>query len=264
MTLSEIYFYYVPKGKAMKNIFRILFIIFCLFSSINLLHAQWVQTYEWSSGVTSVSQTINTFAVSGSNIFAGTMATVLFSTDNGANWAGESLPLTNTIGAVNVYSLAVSGNNLFAGTNGGVFLSTNNGANWTAVNNGLTNTSVNSLVVFGNDLLGESENSGIFLSTNNGTSWSTVDSGLTNISKIYALAVSGSNVFAGTNHGVFLTTNTGTSWIQVDSGLTPVGTYSYVNVNAFAVYGSNIFAGAYGGVFYLPTMEKTGLKLIQD
>jgi photosystem II stability/assembly factor-like uncharacterized protein len=245
----------------MKNIFRYLFVVTCLFSSINLLQAQWVQTWEWDSGLPSISEPVNTFIVSGTNIFAGKKGVVLFSTDKGASWTVGYLPLANTIGTVNVYSLAVSGSNLFAGTDGGVFLSTNNGTNWTAVNNGLTNTSVNSLVVSGYNLFGESENSGIFLSTNNGTSWSAVDSGLTNINRVFTLAVSGTNVFAGTNRGVFLSTNNGTSWTQVDSGLTPVGTTSYVNVNAFAVYGSNIFAGAYGGVYLSTNNGKNWAKV---
>jgi photosystem II stability/assembly factor-like uncharacterized protein len=242
----------------MKNIFQHLFIVLCLFSSINLLHAQWVQTWEWDSGLPSISEPVNTFIVSGTNIFAGKKGVVLFSTDNGASWTAEYLPLTNTIGTVNVYSLAVSGSNLFAGTDGGVFLSTNNGTNWTAVNNGLTNISVNSLVVSGNNLFGESEYSGIFLSTNNGTNWTKTS--LTN-TPVLSFAVSDANLFAGTNHGVFLSTNNGTSWTQADSGLTPVGTFSYVNVNAFAVSGSNIFAGAYGGVFLSPNNGTSWTKV---
>ncbi len=242
----------------MKNIFQHLFIVICLFSSINPLHAQWVQTWEWDSGLPSISEPVNTFIVSGTNIFAGKKGVVLFSTDNGASWTAEYLPLTNTIGIVNVYSLAVSGSNLFAGTDGGVFLSTNNGTNWTAVNNGLTNISVNSLAVSGNNLFGESEYSGIFLSTNNGTNWTKTS--LTN-TPVLSFAVSGTNLFAGTDGGVFLSTNNGTSWTQADSGLTPVGTFSYVTVNAFAVSGSNIFAGAYGGVFLSPNNGTSWTKV---
>ncbi|MGA2296837.1 MAG: regulator, partial [FCB group bacterium] len=80
---------------------------------------------------------VNTMAVSGNNIYAGTGddfggGGVYYSSDNGANW--------NLIGLNNIWihSLGVNGNNIFAGTNGkGVFLSTNNGTNWTPLNTGI-------------------------------------------------------------------------------------------------------------------------------
>jgi len=146
-------------------------------------HAQWVQTNGPYGGQ------ILSLAVSGSNLFAGTVGGGVFlSTNNGASWTATGL--TNT----DVSALAMSGTNLFAGTEGGVLLSTNNGTNWTEVNNGLTNTNVSALAVSGTNLFAGTRD-GVFLSTDNGTSWTAT--GLTR-AWVSDLAVSGTNLFAGT------------------------------------------------------------------
>jgi hypothetical protein len=75
--------------------------------------AQWVQTSGSGGG------TVYAFAVSGTNVFAGTWGGVFLSTDTGASWAAVNTGLTN----LHVSALAVSGTNLFAGGSG-VFLST--------------------------------------------------------------------------------------------------------------------------------------------
>ncbi|MBU2636676.1 MAG: regulator, partial [Bacteroidetes bacterium] len=146
----------------MKNIFRFircggfLFVVFCLFTTTNPLHAQWIQTNGPYGSY------VNCFAVSGTNLFAGTYGGGVFlSTNNGTSWTGASTGLTNTY----VYALAISGTNLFAGTDrGGVFLSTNNGINWTEVNNGLPpNTSVLAFAVSGANLFAGTWG-GVFLS----------------------------------------------------------------------------------------------------
>ena len=165
-----------------------------LWAAINItpLLAQWVQTNGPFAG------DVKCFAVSGTNLFAGTYSDGIFlSTNNGTSWTEVNSGLTN----ISVYALAVSGTNLFAGTDGdGVFLSTNNGSNW--INSDLTSTYVRALAVSGTNLFAGSWG-GVFLSTNNGTSWTEVNSGLTN-KDVRALAVSGTNLFAGTwNSGVW-------------------------------------------------------------
>src|SRR5258706_5821872 len=71
--------------------------------------AQWVQTNgPYGSRVLC-------FAVSGTNLFAGTPGGVFLSTNNGTSWTAFNTGLTNT----NVYALAVSGTNLFVGTPSG-------------------------------------------------------------------------------------------------------------------------------------------------
>ena len=57
---------------------------------------------------------IYTFAVSGTNIFAGTDEGVYLSTDNGNYWAPVSSGLTNN----RILSLTICGTNLYAGTMG--------------------------------------------------------------------------------------------------------------------------------------------------
>ena len=167
-------------------------VVFCLFTTTNPLLAQWIQTNGPYGGH------ITAFAVSGTNLFAGTDRGGLFlSTNNGTSWTAASTGLTNT----DVQALAVSGTNLFAGTSGGgVFLSTNNGTSWTAANTGLTNTDVQALAVSGTNFFAGTDGGGVFLSTNNGTSWTAVNTGLT-YTDVLSLAVSGTNLFAGTSGG---------------------------------------------------------------
>jgi photosystem II stability/assembly factor-like uncharacterized protein len=144
------------------------------------------------------------FAVSGSNIFAGTFDGGAFlSTDTGASWNAVDSGLTPENGGYVIYALLASNTNtsspiLFAGTSGGVFLSTNNGSNWTAVNNGFRpNTDVRSLTLVGTNLFAGTESGTVFLSTNNGTNWINVSAGLEGTA-VNALAVVDSNLFAGT------------------------------------------------------------------
>jgi ligand-binding sensor domain-containing protein len=182
---------------------------------------------------------INTLAVDGANLYAGTVSGVFVSTDNGTSWSAGT---------------GMTGTNLFAGTwDTGVFISTNNGASWTAVNTGLTMLIVFSLAVSGTNLfVGLDERAGVFRSTNNGTSWTAARTGLTN-GYIFSLAINGTNLFAGTYEGVFLSTDNGTSWTMVNSGV-PVDSHGdYPRVPALAVSGTNVFAGTYGNGVFLST-----------
>jgi len=217
-----------------RNLIRLILGMGVAVLSTHAVNAQWVQTNGPYGGY------VTALAVSGTNIFAGTLGGGLFlSTDNGASWAAVDFGVTNT----QVNALAVSGGNIFVGTLVGVFLSANNGASWTAVNNGLTNTQVSVLAVSGGNIFAGTWGGGIFLSTNNGASWTAINNGLPS-AYLYALAVGGGNIFAGTwGGGVFLSTNNGASWTAVDSGLTNT------DVLSLAVSGSNIFAGTVGGVF---------------
>ena len=79
---------------------------FFMLGMINPLHAQWVQTNGPYGG------DVWCFAVSGTNLIAGTNGGVFLSTNNGTSWTQVNNGLTNT----GVLSLAVSGTNLFAGT----------------------------------------------------------------------------------------------------------------------------------------------------
>jgi len=220
----------------MKHLFSF-FAVITLLGAQSLL-AQWIQTngpYD---------DNVRCFAVSDSNLFAGTQYYGVYrSTNNGTSW----IRVNNGLKRLDVQALAVSGSNVFAGTYGdGVFLSTNNGASWTAT--GLTNTDVRSLAVNGSNLFAGTYGDGVFFSTNNGTSWIQVNNGLTN-SNIRSFAVSGSNLFAGSEYwgtvyaGVFVSINNGANWTAVGYVLPST------NIRTLAVSGSNLFVGTDGGVF---------------
>jgi hypothetical protein len=228
------------KVKQMKNMSRLircrgfLLVMFWLFTTVSLLHAQWVRTNVPCNGY------VYGFAGSGANIFAGTEDSGIFhSTDNGTSWTAASAGLLNR----SVRTFAVSGTKVFAGTYGGVYLSTDNGTSWTAINTGLADSNVAALAVSGANLFAGTFN-GVFLSTNNGTSWTAASTGLTS-TYVRSLAVSGTNIVAGTNGGgAFFSTNNGTSWTAASAGLTNPWVWSLVAV------GPNLFAGTFGfGVF---------------
>ena len=157
---------------------------------------------------------VSSFAVLGTNLFAGTgggSPGVYRSTDNGVSW-------TVVDSIVHASCFAVSGSILFAASGPRVFVSADTGRSWIEADSGLTN-GVRSLVVSKTYLFAGTAGSGVFLSTNNGTSWAPTNSGLTH-RNIWSLAVYGTNLFAVTDSGGFLSTNRGTTWTLVDSGLT--------------------------------------------
>jgi hypothetical protein len=202
------------------------------------VRSQWVQTNGTEGG------DINSFAVCGANLFAGTYDNGVFlSTNNGDSWTGAGL--TNN----HIRTLAVIGPDLFAaGT--GAFLSTNNGGSWTAIDTGLPTAAVWSLAVRDTYLFaatGSFENGpgGAFVSTNNGTSWTSI--GFTNTT-VLCFAISGRNLFAGTWGDVFLSTDNGGNWTAVNTGL-PLYVSTFAVSPAGGGPGTNLFAGAWEGVF---------------
>ncbi len=249
-------------------------VVASLFISADALQAQWTQTNgPYGANITC-------FAVSGTDLYAGTFNDGIFlSTNGGASWSQVNNGLTNLF----VHTIAVSGTHVFAGTNGGLFLSTSNGANWNEVtSNFLTYPqTINALAVSGSTIwaaggygvfrstdngsswvdtqpniyavalatsgthvfAANNNGKGICLSTDNGASWTQVNSGLGSL-YVSSLAASGTNIFAGLNGGgVYLTSNNGASWTGVNVGLTNP------NVNGLTVSGPNIFAGTTSGVF---------------
>ena len=75
---------------------------------INIANAQWLQTKGPYEG------NITSLAISGSNIFAGTLGGGVFlSPNNGTSWTAVNTGLTDTY----ISSVAISGRNIFAGIN---------------------------------------------------------------------------------------------------------------------------------------------------
>jgi hypothetical protein len=274
----------------MKNILRFLVVAFCLFTTMNSLHAQWVQSTGMATGQgyalavlgndlfagtytgaylstdsglswTAVNSGLDlwTLAVSGTNLFAGDAdGGVRLSTNNGTSWTAVYSGLADPQGS----ALAVSGTNIFYGTGGGVFLSTDNGSSWTAVDSGLTNLNVVAFAVSGANIFAGTYGGGVFLSTNNGTTWTGgITPGLAPNNMVYSLAVSGTNLFAGTYYyGVFLSTNNGTSWSADTLGMGN----TFVTVLSLAVSGTNIFAGTLGKGLYLSTNNGTSWTAVNS
>jgi hypothetical protein len=243
-------------------------VIVLLFRMTSDISAQWVQ------GV-GATNTVYSFAISGSYIFAATAKGVTLSTDDGVSWTvAANTGLTNLI----LRPLAVSGTNLFAGTFGdGVFRSNDNGSNWVS-GAGLKNEIIYSILISGTDLFAAGEG-GIFRSSDNGTNWiklisTTVgfhalaeigtsifaandngvirstdngakwaDAGSINTLSFFALETNGTDLFVGTYGGVFHSSDTGTSWMAVNTGLTNM------EVHSLAVSGTIILAGTAGGIF---------------
>lgn len=104
----------------------------------------------WSA--TGLTDTVQTFAINGNNIFAGTYSRGIFlSSNGGSSWNAVNTGLTNyNVNALVIYrnSIFASGGIFFNGN--GVFMSSNNGSSWAAVNTGLIDIwalNVNALVV---------------------------------------------------------------------------------------------------------------------
>ena len=195
--------------------------------------AQWQQTNGPYGGQ------VNCFAVSGTNIFAGTPVNgVYFSSDNGTNWD----EMSNGLSDLNVRALCVSGWNLFAGTPSGVFYSTDNGTSWTDVSTGLTNTDVYSLTISGTDLFAGTADGGVFLSTDNGTNWTNISIGSAG-DYVRVLAMIGINLFAGTDgSGLYRSTDNGMNWAPANGILE-----NYIRAIVSNGNGS-IFVGAHSGI----------------
>jgi photosystem II stability/assembly factor-like uncharacterized protein len=202
----------------------------------NPLVAQWVET----SGLHVY--TINDFAVSGNNIFAGTNDGVFISTNGGRNW--------NRTGLSSIYinALTTNGENIFAGVGiqRSVFLSTDQGANWNAVDTGLTDLSVLDFAFSDSIIFVGTGNGGVCRSTNNGLSWSAANTGLPQT--IRPLVINGTNLLAGCwGNGIYQSSDNGDNWTILNVDLN--------NVYTMAVSGSKLFVGTWGSGVFLSTIE---------
>ncbi|MDP4197993.1 MAG: T9SS type A sorting domain-containing protein [Bacteroidota bacterium] len=142
---------------------------------------------------------VESFAVSGTNVFAGSSRGVLLSTDSGASWTKVNNGLTDST----VIALAASGTTIYASTGRDVFVSTNEGTRWTSVSSGLSDAYfVYALAASGTNVFAGTEN-GVFLSTSNGASWVAVGTGLpaagapSSHIDVYSLAANNTFLFAG-------------------------------------------------------------------
>ena len=213
---------------------------------------------------------IFTFAISGTNLFAGTNEGVIRWVDSVTNWT--------YVGLNDVRAFAVHDSSFFAASyTSGINRSGNNGENWTLTNSGFENTPgpVDALAALGTNLFAGrtgSDGNCIYRSTDNGNSWHSAFF-LGTITAVTSFAVSGSNIYAGTdNEGVFLSTDSGATWNEASEGLRRHPNYPYLQVNAVAANGTDLFIATQSGFFHytnsttfdtsLTAFNVTGLALI--
>jgi photosystem II stability/assembly factor-like uncharacterized protein len=195
----------------------------------------------WSSknnGLRDDYEFIWSFSSVGSIIIAGTSSGVYSSTNNGINWNS----INSGLNFIPITTMAIRDSVIFAGTISGMYKSNNKGGSWNYMNV-LGPTTINQLVINGNDIFAGLNGMGVYLSTNNGESWEERNFGLTD-RYIGSLAILDSNIIAGTSSGVFLSNNNGNSWTSVNNGL-PNPTFVF----SVAFSGTNIFAGTDKGLF---------------
>ncbi len=207
-----------------------------LFGAVPESQSQWVQTDP--AGIMS-QMTVSSFAVSGTNIFAGTHDSGVFiSSNNGTSWT----QVNNGLPQLYVNALGVTGSSMLVGMfNYGVFRSVDNGANWVSVNDDLFGANnIETFLTVGSNLYVGTFGAGVFLSTNDGVNWTKRNTGMENF-PVLSLLSNGSYLFAGTLHGgIFRSSTNGASWVAVNTGLPDTSNYAY---SGLAVFGGNIFAG---------------------
>jgi photosystem II stability/assembly factor-like uncharacterized protein len=199
-----------------------------LFSFAEQADSQWVQ----SKG--SLRENVACFAVSGTDLLAGTREGGVYLTiDSGASWNKLG---GYTLDNKTVNALAISGSNFIAATSNGIYLSTNQGANWTQ--EAITGTTY-ALMISGTNLFAGTID-GLYFSTDKGISWTE-----TSLSKvaISSLAVSGATMFAGTGKGGFRSIDNGINWTHISD-------FGLLSEMSLAVSGENLFAApAFNGIY---------------
>ena len=171
----------------------------------------------------------NSLYINGSNIWIGTgNSKIYYSSDNGANWTAQPLPL------LNIHSISFSGNNgIAAGSTalneGEISISTNNGTSWTA--GPFTSSSSGNGVTQGNNFIYSTMAGAIYLSTNSGVSFSKVDSVSGNAYYDLAIARNGNCIWACGGDGIIrngstfvMPTKNLQFWVKADLGVVLNGT----------------------------------------
>ncbi len=210
----------------------------------------WVDATYAPSGTFPVGEGIYSFAISGTNIYAGgAKSKVLLSVDNGSTWSQVSntgMPLVYPGNNNIVHTLLVSGSKLLAGTDSGVYVSTNNASSWLRTSLGIpANVGVVALAKCGTIIFASGKNAIMYKSTDDGVSWSTVTTNFQFTPNLTSLAVIGTNIYAGTyQSGAYLSQNNGNTWTAINTGLPS-------HIDCFAVSGNTLFAGGYGSDIFV-------------
>ncbi|HNG32164.1 MAG TPA: BACON domain-containing carbohydrate-binding protein [Blastocatellia bacterium] len=198
---------------------------------------------SWNSpnqGLSGNSKNIRALLASGGNLYAGTLAGVYVSGDNGLNWR----PLNGGLLHTSTRSLFGNSAVLIVGTVGGGFYRLNQSASqWVPSNSGFNGLYINALAFNSGALFAGTSGNGVYVSTDKGQTW--MQAGLLG-SYVSALAVMGNNVFAAGDGIVYRSGDDARTWTEANANL-PVG---YL-VTALTVSGNKLFAGLYGSGVYV-------------
>ncbi len=194
---------------AMKRLFFLVAVVTLAFGGLPAAKAQW-QPMNGNGGCV-----VTSFAVNGTNLFAGTNDGIILSTDLGHSWTVVDSGVADS----SVTALAIIDSTLFVGTEGGGSRSNDTGNSGVKIDFiGFT-----SYAVMGSNIFGAVGNS-VCRSTDKGKTWTTC--GITQFPytvfdghTVYSLAASGNRLFAGTEAGVFLSFDTGKTWGTPDARL---------------------------------------------
>jgi photosystem II stability/assembly factor-like uncharacterized protein len=187
---------------------RILLIILAIIPS--LINAQWTQT-GFQQGSIFALHTV------GNTIFAGNLAGLHRSTDNGQTWQLSISGVDNSQGWILMHTIASSSNYIFIGNYDGLYRSSNNGQSWSKMSLSLTtpqSDAVCSITCDGSTVYAGTT-CGLFKSTNDGTNWTKLSNGISATQKVYAVLFSNSKLYLGTENGVFISSDNGTSFTQI-------------------------------------------------
>ncbi len=179
------------------------------------------------------------FAVKGTQIFAGTQYNgIVCSADSGKTWQMTDTSLHREIDAI-----AFEGNYIFAGGGAVMLRSSDDGSSWETIQNGLQygQTTVTGMVVTEGKILA-STFAGVVVSTDDGDNWSTlVGTGQAN-QVTNCVAVIDSTVLVGWAGGIIRSPDDGRSWYD------PQGYIKTATIFSIAGDSLRIYAGTTDGV----------------
>jgi hypothetical protein len=212
---------------------------------------------------TGLSGNVRALAISGNDIFAGTIAgqvPIRKSPLNNISTSSWSSFVTGSLN-VDVRSLAISGSSIFAGTYGnGVLVSPTSNAAWTSSSNGMNPSSdyIEALAVNGSNVLAGniSGNPVAYRSSDDGANWIQSSVPVFSNEPVYDIIYDNSTAYAGTEGaGVLLSNDNGGTWADFNQGFKDnLGNWycNQINIRSFAIISGTLFAGVDCGVWKTP------------
>ncbi len=234
--------------------------------------------------------TVEALTTNGSTLYAGTLAGVFRSSNQGVTWQ----PVNTGLTATRVYALGQSRGTILAGTEGsGVFRSSDNGASWQVANNGLRGVYIGAFATQSDavytctylDRTAESNaNNGVYRSLDNGLTWAltskfpksnTDKNPLASQPDVWTVALDDQNILyaactaaPGTtyvsdregyyvrNSLIYASANGGANWQQIAYDSTSFKDPNDTTARAYEIFaihdapGAGIYIGTYGAGVY--------------